>query len=478
MRIGSAPYLQLAVAISVSSLHRFNMLVSANKMSIEATPRVCIIGAGAAGLVTAKVFLEDGISDITILEKADEVGGTWRYVPSTSVMYSSLRTNLPKEVMAFHYDDPIPNNSSHDSFISHYEVQKYLEAYADKYNLRGYISFNSEVTAVTRCSEEGEEGSLQGTQGRGEERARWKISYKSGSENAVQSQEFDALVICNGHFSTPFIPTIEGMSSFKGRILHSARYDHPQEYVNSRVLVVGGKSSGTDLAREISFHAKEVIVSDRSHVGMSQVYGNIVLYSDILRITADGDVLFVTGETAKSIDTIVFCTGFLYECPFLSSSPELQHLAGPTKALRPLYQQLFATPYSNVALLGLPFSVIPFPLFYFMACFVSSVLRRKVSLPTAESQLEWVNALETRLKAQNLFPDKYHYLGMTQFDYMRSYASQAGVDTMKTLSYIRMLEEIYTDNSRYKPSYPGAPDNYRSRQYLCDIKGYYYTLQF
>ena len=84
---------------------------------------VAIIGAGASGLVFASTLLKDSFN-VTVYEKKDEVGGVWNYCPGSSAMYSSLRTNLPKEIMAFHPQSPFP--ASDHSFLTNTEVQAYL----------------------------------------------------------------------------------------------------------------------------------------------------------------------------------------------------------------------------------------------------------------------------------------------------------------------------------------------------------------
>ena len=61
-----------------------------------ARPRVCVIGAGISGLVTAKVFLADGF-DVTVFEKEAELGGVW----ASTRTYPGLHANNPRETYAF-----------------------------------------------------------------------------------------------------------------------------------------------------------------------------------------------------------------------------------------------------------------------------------------------------------------------------------------------------------------------------------------
>ena len=113
------PLAPTALLVLLTSLQK-----SAPVMTRTSPPRVGVVGAGAAGLVAARVLSQQGCA-VTVFEKTDRLGGTWRYLSRQSVMYASLRTNLPKEIMAFSPDDPFP--PSDNSFLGHEEVLRYLE---------------------------------------------------------------------------------------------------------------------------------------------------------------------------------------------------------------------------------------------------------------------------------------------------------------------------------------------------------------
>src|SRR6266571_8143555 len=94
-------------------------------MASSPTQRVCVIGAGIAGLVTAKVLREDGF-DIVVLEKEATIGGVW----AASRTYPGLRTNNPRESYAFS-DHPYPANVA--DFPSAAEMRAYLQSYAERF---------------------------------------------------------------------------------------------------------------------------------------------------------------------------------------------------------------------------------------------------------------------------------------------------------------------------------------------------------
>ena len=411
--------------------------------------RVGVIGAGAAGLVSAKVLAEGGCA-VTVFEKDDRLGGTWRYIPGQSVMYSSLRTNLPKEIMAYSPEDPFPPMKK--SFLGHEEVLSYLEQFVVKYRLRDLIRFNTKVVNVDQ-----DLSSDQNT---------WTITTRNLiQDSCIEKYEFEYVLICNGHYNTPYIPAVEELSIFQGRQLHSCDYDNPLEFENQRVLIVGGKSSGTDLAREIASCALEVHVSDRNHATSSERHDNITLHGGISCFTSDNQVAFKDGSSA-CIDTIVWCTGFLYDFPFLYDSRCLKPYAGPTRQVRGLFRYLFTNEHPTVAFVGLPYSVVPFPIFYLQAMWISSLISGKAKLPSMEERSKWITEHEEKLTAMGWLETKYHYLGNElQFEYMRFLAREADIDEEALMRYIDMLEEIYFDNGKHKPPYVGGPDTYREREY-------------
>ena len=110
---------------------------------VDQAKTIVVIGAGAAGLVTAKEFSKYENNNVIVIESEDEVGGTWYYKNKRSSMYQNLRTNLPREIMAF---DSFPFNKTYNDsrqYPSHEEVQSYLIDYAN--DVRDKITFNEEV---------------------------------------------------------------------------------------------------------------------------------------------------------------------------------------------------------------------------------------------------------------------------------------------------------------------------------------------
>ena len=197
--------------------------MSSTKMNNNLNKDVCIIGAGIAGLVTAKTFLEDGVR-VFIYERDSNLGGNW----SPSRAYPGLRANNSKYTYAFS-DFPYPDDV--DTFPYAEDIHKYLEAYADHFNIGSSIFCNTEVIDVSRSQDNPE---------------CLTVTYQA-TEN-IDKRDFDFVVICNGVFHKPKIPEIEAKEQFKGRTLHSSEVTESTYNNGEKVIIIGGGKSAYDCA--------------------------------------------------------------------------------------------------------------------------------------------------------------------------------------------------------------------------------------
>ena len=496
--------------------------------------RVAVIGAGAGGLITADILRKDGF-DVVVFERGTSVGGVWKYkdaVHSTGgPMYKSLRTNLPKQIMAYNFEMPFPD--SNPSFLTHENVQSYLDDFADSRHLLPKIIFGCSVVSITYVPPISELESIGGsklinaddaaTLDRKSHRSAWRLEFqwmnspheqmaeKITFENGSSASSFDAVVVCNGHYNIPLMPEISdlsGLSEFQGKVMHSVDYDDPSIFNGKSVLIVGSRSSGTDLAREISAFADIVYASDRSlGVEKSAIYGNIhhkpgilkLNSKDVLDVDASevaggekGMVQFVDGTTAK-VDVLLWCTGYAYDYPFLRGT-QREELTGDhdvstqsapvmvknKRKVSNLYRQLFSIEHPSLAFVGLPYSVVPFPLFNLQAKWISSVYSGRTELPSKHDQLKWLEDYEKQILQrckgdEGTAVEKFHYLGDAQWDYFRHIARASGSDNDKQMRYIDAIEQIYNDNASIRPPYPGAPDTYRDSEYTLDYDTFEWT---
>eukprot|EP00339_Tiarina_fusa_P009715 CAMPEP_0117029412 /NCGR_PEP_ID=MMETSP0472-20121206/21297_1 /TAXON_ID=693140 ORGANISM="Tiarina fusus, Strain LIS" /NCGR_SAMPLE_ID=MMETSP0472 /ASSEMBLY_ACC=CAM_ASM_000603 /LENGTH=448 /DNA_ID=CAMNT_0004737165 /DNA_START=166 /DNA_END=1512 /DNA_ORIENTATION=+ len=426
--------------------------------SSSASPRIAVIGAGAAGLSTARILSKGGI-DPVVLEKEEVSGGVWRYVENskTRPMYRGLRTNLPKEVMQFREK---PWTEVPESFITHKDVLNYLQSYEQHFDLGKYISYGSPVKQLTLLTDQTSRVSPSS-----EGWPKIKLEWESGG--SPQSDVFDAVFICNGHYAKPANPYIPGLEEyFKGETMHSVSYDDPKDFEGKTVLCIGGRASGADLAREISFCAEHVYLSDtgfKSSDGeKTRTVGKVTWVPKTVGVQKDGTVQFEGTAISPDVDHIIFCSGYDYEFPFINdqSNFELSAVEGERR-ISPLFSQLWHARYPNLAFVGIPHSVVPFPLFEIQAEAAAAQFTN-FALPGLDERLD--QARKAAVSAPRAVDT--HHLGGKQWEYCLELARIGGICDDETRAYIATSKEIYDYAGKTRKSaVPGGPDNYRSLVY-------------
>ena len=198
---------------------------------MEHIKTIGIIGAGLSGIVTAKTCLEYGYA-VKVFEKDTELGGVW----TSSRRYAGVRTQNTKDTYSFS-DFPMPKHVA--EWPSGYDVQAYLTAYARKFNVFPFIRLSHEITGVDYQND------------------KWIITGNAGNIHFTEQTDF--LIICNGTFSDPFIPALQGMDSFVdagGKVLHSTQFYSTEISRDKRVVVVGYSKSASDIVTVASETAK------------------------------------------------------------------------------------------------------------------------------------------------------------------------------------------------------------------------------
>ncbi|XP_057677200.1 uncharacterized protein LOC130906676 isoform X2 [Corythoichthys intestinalis] len=280
-----------------------------------ASLRVAVVGAGAAGLCAARHLLARGdrFAPPVVFELSADVGGTWCYQERVgqdvrSSMYKNLRTNLPKEVMMF---PDFPFDRQLGSFLSHQEVQRYLEDYCRHYNIRPHIRFShtvEEVKPVVRTTD-GDKERRQNT---------WEVTARDG-KGARMVDVFDAVFVCSGHYSEPNVPDVPGLGSFKGRVLHSHAYRSAEAFSSLSVVVLGAKASGVDISLELAKVGARVTLSHRGPPLSSRFPPEIRQSGPLTGVEDDGRLRFQDGSSCGA-DVLLFCTGYKFSFPFLDGA--------------------------------------------------------------------------------------------------------------------------------------------------------------
>ncbi|MFI0407514.1 flavin-containing monooxygenase [Actinomadura sp. 3N508] len=195
---------------------------------------VVIIGSGFGGIGMAIRLRRAGIRDVVILEKAADLGGTWR-----DNTYPGAACDVPSHLYSFSFEQKTDWSRR---FPPQAEILEYLRHCARRHGVLEKIRFGTEVTEARF-----DEGA-----------ALWRISTTSG--------ELDARVLVSacGQLDRPVLPPIEGRASFAGPSFHSARWDHGTDLRGRRVAVVGTGASAIQIVPEIAREAAELRLFQRS----------------------------------------------------------------------------------------------------------------------------------------------------------------------------------------------------------------------
>jgi thioredoxin reductase len=375
-------------ALQKSRFHtRKDMSLAATVSTSTASPpalKVAVIGAGAAGLVTARILQRNGIKP-TILEKDSQIGGVWSYQPNSKSrpVYRGLRTNLPRELMAYR-EFPWGGDGKTMSFVTHADVKDYLCRYAKAMEVEDLIQYRSTVTQLEIIKDEEKKSEEL-------ENPSWpqiKLEWDSDNYNGktTYSEIFDAVCICNGHYAAPANPIIPGIEAFQGKVYHSIEYDDPAIFQGKNVLCIGGRASGSDLAREISHHATRVYLSDTTCPDLTEgepiTEGNVSWVPRTTAVLPNSRISFgSTCNDTPQVDVIIFCSGYDYQFPFINERSNLDDFSVVTgeRRVKPLYEQLWHARYPSLTFVGLQHSVVPFPFFELQAEAIVSQLVRDSS---------------------------------------------------------------------------------------------------
>jgi len=187
---------------------------------MKASPRFVVVGAGMAGILSAVKLAEAGFGDVTVYEKADRLGGTWR-----ENTYPGVACDVPSHLYSYSF---APNPDWTQVFSPGEEIRSYLEAVASRYQLDGRIRYGSEVTRLEY--------------GRG----RWRVDTAAGGRD-----EADVVIAATGVLHHPAYPDIDGLDDFGGAVFHTARWDHAVSLEGARVGVIGTGSTAVQIVSSV-----------------------------------------------------------------------------------------------------------------------------------------------------------------------------------------------------------------------------------
>ncbi|UJO23377.1 Thiol-specific monooxygenase [Fulvia fulva] len=386
---------------------------------------VAIIGAGASGAAAAAALkAEDYHTKITIFERRETAGGTWIYdddpgelpllpgllppeadkplpapthLPTTTEpttqnrfdrtpIYAELTTNVPDVAMSF-TKIPFP----YGPFVPHHVPKQYIENYFSWHQTDSSLVLNTTVEDLVRLPKD-----------------RWRLVLRvhdaSRKVDEWWEEEFDAVILANGHYSVPFIPNVTGLEAylrkFPGRVEHSKTYRTPKAYGGQKVVVVGNSGFGRPI-----YNSRR----SQGRCDGAKPEPGVAWLPVIEEFRSDGSILFADGTVLRDIDKVIYCTGYKVSHPFWNSSKNGRHLYDyATDRIVNNYQHTFIRDFPTLAFIGFP-RVLTFRSFEYQAIAIARLWSNRSTRPlphTAEQQ-SWEEDRAQMTKAERR---KFHQI--------------------------------------------------------------------
>ena len=193
-----------------------------------------IVGSGFGGLGMGIRLARESERSFLILERADDVGGTWR-----DNTYPGVACDIPSHLYSFSFR---PKTDWGQFYANGAEIQKYLKDSARQEGLLPHLRFATEVLEMRWQPDS----------------ARWHLETTTGQYHCR------VLVVAAGRLSEPRIPEIPGLADFAGPVFHSSEWDHSVDLAGRRVGVVGTGASAIQIAPNISRAAESVVLFQRT----------------------------------------------------------------------------------------------------------------------------------------------------------------------------------------------------------------------
>jgi len=188
---------------------------------MERETDIAIVGSGFSGLAMAARLKRAGNEDFVILERAREVGGTWR-----ENTYPGCRCDVPSHVYSFSF---APNPDWSESFSPQREIFEYLRRVAEDEGVVEHVRFGCEVERATWDADA----------------RRWRLQTSAGELSAR------VLIAGAGPLHEPKLPDVPGLRDFEGHLFHSATWDHDHDLSGERVAVIGTGASSIQFVPQI-----------------------------------------------------------------------------------------------------------------------------------------------------------------------------------------------------------------------------------
>jgi cation diffusion facilitator CzcD-associated flavoprotein CzcO len=198
---------------------------------------VVIVGAGFGGIGAAIQLKRLGIDDFVILDREDDLGGTWHVNH-----YPGLAVDVPTTTYSYFFE-PNPNWSR--LFTPGPEIKQYAAGVADKYNVRRHMRFNTIVESARWD----------------DETRRWQVALSGGE---VLSARY--LITATGFLSQPKTPDIPGITTFEGKVIHTTEWEDDFDPTGRRIGIIGTGATAVQLIPKLADKAADLTVYQRTPI--------------------------------------------------------------------------------------------------------------------------------------------------------------------------------------------------------------------
>lgn len=209
----------------------------AEKMTGNGLPEIVdtvVIGAGVSGIGAAIRLMESGFSDFIILEKHEDLGGTWR-----DNTYPGCACDVPSALYSYSFAQ---NPDWTRTFAGQAEILDYVRKVAEDHDVLGHIRFGITVEDMQWQPD----------------RQAWRVQTSRGEVLAAK------IISCVGYLHEPILPDMPGLAEFDGPVFHSSRWDHQCDLRGKRVAVIGTGASAIQFVPEIQPLASELVLFQRT----------------------------------------------------------------------------------------------------------------------------------------------------------------------------------------------------------------------
>ena len=201
---------------------------------------IIIIGAGISGIGSAIMLNKEGYKDLAILERSNDIGGTWR-----DNRYPGIAVDIPSFIYQYSFE---PNPRWSRMYAQGQEIYEYIHHCAKKYDVNKLIRFNSTVDKAVFNKENNT----------------WTIYLTDGQKLTSRY-----IIAATGVLYNPIIPTIKGQDSFKGEARHTIKWDDNFDVKNKRVGIIGTGATAVQVVPAIAPDVKQLTVFQRTPIWLA-----------------------------------------------------------------------------------------------------------------------------------------------------------------------------------------------------------------